>query len=502
MMNNKKKAVLCTLLLCAAACLVLTACTSDKPISANPSGIPTSIESANKGTVTPTPSPLPTPIVDRPADRNDFTKVSRAYDKEVLNETIEDVSYIFNPFYADAAGDKTIEEDTQLKLLFTDDKGQAFGGVEYPCLAYSVEKMSDADIASKTDYIMEDGEVCYRIVLKEGVCFADGTPITADDVIYSLKTISDDDYSGPGKVHNMAIRGMDEYHTQILAATRETADKYAHMTAAEEGNCPDECDDAEQWADVWQYTDEAGTKMAEDIVKYVNETYPLDAYVQTYLSTKLTYSHIAADESLQVLYAMRLWGGYAKKYTASDNTMTDMNGEVHKLSEQPLTAADFWALIRDFYGNNYSAVDGINYESPFSYSGKYFEDYLAECYCENNKGVEEISGITVSEENYPDGAHRTCIDVIMDSTENIADFNFFVAEKKLYEGNEKSNSVVGGAGRYLLVKVSEEAIELTANEDYLLGSPEYKNLVYYINNSEEKGEESDEVDEADAGDNN
>ena len=480
LMDRRKNKRIFIAVTCLLTVAMLSGCTDSKPVVTGPSGIPSQSETNNKEV---TPEITPTPIVDVPEDRYDSRTAARSADRELLNDTISGTEYVFNPFYATSEGDLVIVDKTQLKLFDVDAKGKAVGGINAPCLAYMIEQIPVEQTTDTAEWN------AYRIVLKEGIKFADGTPVTAEDVLFTAKILANPEYETPSTLGQMKLLGMDEFYTQISEETRELGDKYAHVDINSDGSTPEGVDEAE-WKEVWDSFDDAGILMTKDIVKYVNEQYPLDAYVQTYLSTKLTYSHIQADESLQILYAMRLWGGYAKKYVSSTNIMTDLTGAEHDLNENPLTYEDFWVLIRDFYGYNFSSVDGLNYESPYAYSGKYFEDYLAEAYCENHKGVDEIKGLTIGQREFEDGAVRTCIEVVLDKNEDLSKLNMYVAEKALYEKDVKNNSVAGGAGEYTVTKVSEEGIELTANEDYLLGSPEYKSILYTIDN----GEDGDEMD--------
>lgn len=483
-MINRRKYAKCALIIGVLAGVLLVGCKGSEPVDHGPQDIPTPVASD----VTTAPSPIPTPIVDVPKDRYDAVSVPRSADKESATETVSDVEYIFNPFYAKSEGDVSIVDKTQLKLFDVDASGNVRGGIDYPCLAYSVEKIPLASMNGDFSDVSDLYEG-YRIVLKEGITFADGSDVTADDVLFSIKTLAHEDYDGTSEIGKIGVYGMEQYNTQISDETRATAEKYAYYDINEDGTSPFTGEEATKWQEVWDCFDEAGILMTEDIVKYVNEQYPIDAYVQTYLSTKLTYSHVEADPSLQILYAMRLWGGYAKKYVASTNTMTDLNGVEHNLTEEPLTIEDFWMLIRDFYGYNLGNIDGLNYESPFEYSNKYFEDYLADAFCLNHKGVDEIAGIVISEKTFEDGAVRKCIDVVIDKNEKLADLNVYVVEKKLYESDIKNNTASGGAGEYVISKVSEEGIVLAANESYLLGSPEYGTITYTI-----ETEDSDEMD--------
>lgn len=372
----------------------------------------------------------------------------------------------------------------------------------------AADEATVADETSETDETGEDGETGeteenaepeevpevyrrYRIILKQGLTFADGTPITLDDVLYSIRTVTNPEYNGPVGICDLDIEGMEAYYTRVPADVRKTAETILDIGINEDGTYPEsDLVTPEQQAEFWSCMDKAGINMTQAIIDRVNSKYAIDAYVQTFLSNNLTYSHIAADKNLQVAYAMAI-SGYMSSYKSSTNVFKDTFGVEYNLNDEELTVEDFWNVIFTYYGYNLDRETGLGYESVDR--NKYFEDYLEEVYFADKLGVDSISGIIPGEIADDDGAVRPYIDVLIGNYSELSDFNFFVTEKEFY-ATRRNSKELHGAGEYVLVSFDGVTAELKANDLYLLGAPEQKYIIYTTEVI------TDEVDETDAGD--
>ena len=521
-MNRKSfdpKRIVLAMIAVMAAVFALGCKHTSTPIDATPSVTPGVSEKATP-TVAPTatPIPTPTPIVDMPLDRVSAEELNRTADEE--GELVipgPEVWEVLNPFYSTEPKEVEIVDQTQVRLFDIDENGEIRAGIDYPCIAYSVvkteegikhegeyqPKKTDAEQAGEG----EEGEAGeteetdeteaepakektydkYTIVLKEGLTFADGTPVTVDDVIFSLYTLSDIGYEGANGLGGLDIYGMRAYNTQVPESVRAEAALAIEGGLTEAGTCPKEFTDKTLWTAVWINFDKAGVAFVEDMIKSVMENPKLmfDAPVQAFLSPYLTFAHVQASPSLQVLYTMTMFG-YVRSFNYSKNTMRDCFDVVHDLNEEELTPELFWGLIKEYYGYNLSDT-GINYER--GYKEKRYEDYLAEAYYAERLGVESIEGITVSEAAFGDDALRPCIEVTIASDADLADFNFYVVEKSVYENDLKRTDVLTGAGKYILVSNDENGALLEANENYMLGVEKQKYLRYIVEeeNPEEEG---------------
>jgi len=74
--------------------------------------------------------------------------------------------------------------------------------------SYAAEYTEPEEITNEAGEIVQ---VIYTIKLKEGMVFSDGTPVTADDLIFSLKIYLDPSYDGLSTMRALDIEGLKAY---------------------------------------------------------------------------------------------------------------------------------------------------------------------------------------------------------------------------------------------------------------------------------------------------
>ena len=459
-------------------CIAVSGCKKDEKL---PDNVLVKITEPVSPTPTPTPLPTPTPIIDRPEIRYDASVQPRKEDDEKPEEIrFDDEVMILNPFYADTELAKSIVARTQAPLFSIDPQGKACAGVEYPCVAYEYEFIDDRSMFGQAGREAGDDYRVLRVVLKEGIDFCTGDQVTIDDVVYSAYVLSDRNYDGPVEFRNNDIYGLEDYYTQISSERREKAAKIKLYGINKDGTYPnvDGISRSDQ-KEFWGCWNEAGERFATDIIKFVNDKYGENAYVQAFLSNSLTWSKVAADESLKTAYAFAIWG-YMKSFNARTMIMTDTFDNTYNLNETSLTNKDLFNVIFKYYQYDLDDKTGINYECPVP--GKHFEDYVEEIYLDKSPMVEYISGISTGAYRYPDFAMRGCVYFLVGKDVTPETLNFYVVPRNVYLGNERINDLKG-AGEYYLDNISEEenTITLVANDNYMLGSPKKKYIKYIWN---------------------
>ncbi len=131
---------------------------------------------------------------------------------------------LFNPFYSTSAGDSTIVSMTQISMLSAAYRN---GEVE---VAYGE---NEAVVAKDYEIVTnEDGTVSYYFVLKNGIKFSDGHPLTMEDVLFNFYTYLDPGYTGSNTLNSTKILGLSNYRAQIIGAGSEEADKQITSQAA------------------------------------------------------------------------------------------------------------------------------------------------------------------------------------------------------------------------------------------------------------------------------
>ena len=64
----------------------------------------------------------------------------------------------------------------------------------------------------------------YNLKLRDDVVFSDGTPLTADDVIFSMYVYADMDYDGYATFSGTPIKGLQNYRLNSTVADSITVE--------------------------------------------------------------------------------------------------------------------------------------------------------------------------------------------------------------------------------------------------------------------------------------
>ena len=147
----------------------------------------------------------------------------------------------FSPFFSETAYDADVYQMTQLSLLTSDRQGNVIlKGIEGEKIAYNGTEYTYYGPANLTITEKEDGTVDYAFTLRQDLKFSDGTPLTIDDVIFTMYVLSDPTYDGSSTFFALPIKGMKEYRAGmdtllnlVYAAGRNNTD-YTFWTADEQ----------------------------------------------------------------------------------------------------------------------------------------------------------------------------------------------------------------------------------------------------------------------------
>lgn len=133
--------------------------------------------------------------------------------KDAIVLMSEELSGLFNPFYATAGADHNVIGLTQIGMLSTEyvkdsnygpyGTAQMVAGDDYACVvkAYSVDTS-------------DPNETVYTFVLKNGLKFSDGKPLTMNDVMFNIYEYLDPVYTGSSTMYSIKIKGLSKYRTQ------------------------------------------------------------------------------------------------------------------------------------------------------------------------------------------------------------------------------------------------------------------------------------------------
>lgn len=136
----------------------------------------------------------------------------------------EQLDGLFNPFFSTSAADGTIVAMTQIGMLSSKYEG---GEVK---VAYG-----DNEAVVTKDYdIVDNGDdtTTYTFVLKNGILFSDGQPLTMEDVLFNYYVYLDPVYTGSNTLYSTDILGLAEYRTQTVGSSSDDSDDLIASQAA------------------------------------------------------------------------------------------------------------------------------------------------------------------------------------------------------------------------------------------------------------------------------
>ncbi len=118
----------------------------------------------------------------------------------------EELSGLFNPFYATSGADMDVVGMTQIGMLSTDNQGLPAAGDDLPTVtkAFNFETKGSG----------EEAETVYTFVIKNGLKFSDGHALTMNDVLFNMYEYLDPVYTGSSTMYSIDIKGLSQYRTQ------------------------------------------------------------------------------------------------------------------------------------------------------------------------------------------------------------------------------------------------------------------------------------------------
>ena len=123
---------------------------------------------------------------------------------------------LFNPFFSTSAADGTIVAMTQIGMLSSK---YVNGEVEVAYGDNEAVVVKDYDIVEN-----DDDTITYTFVLKNGIQFSDGQPLTMEDVLFNYYVYLDPVYTGSNTLYSTDIVGLSEYRTQTVGSSSDDSD--------------------------------------------------------------------------------------------------------------------------------------------------------------------------------------------------------------------------------------------------------------------------------------
>lgn len=414
---------------------------------------------------------------------------------------IQTLSSKFSPFFADTGYDQDVVEMTQVALMTTDRTGGIiFNGIEGETRNYNGTDYYYQGIADLSQVYDKDSDITtYTAKLREDIKFSDGTPMTADDVIFNYYVYLDPSYTGSTTLNSYDIVGLQAYLTQVpedsLASVVPAMDALkaagAGYTVTEADPFTQEIYDAYQagMVELWK----ADT---QGITDYVFANYA-DSYAEAILGK--TADEVGASEGLKTSLGMALWGfGEVSEDFA---TITTVAGKTIAVAEA--TNDDYYEAAAAKYGNDFAAyldagesatgttLDALNSSTMSAIAAASGVDMSAGV--PNIAGIKKLDDYTV--EIKVNGFSAPAIYSILGI--QVAPLHYYGDGTYDYEANnfghpygdlscmqDKLDKPMG-AGAYKFVKYENRVVYYEANEHYFLGAPATKSFQFKETNSAE-----------------
>ena len=137
----------------------------------------------------------------------------------------EQLDGLFNPFFYTSAPDGTIVAMTQIGML----------GSKYIDGDVQVAYGDNEAVVVKDYEIIEnkDDTTTYNFVLKNGILFSDGHPLTMEDVLFNYYVYLDPVYTGSNTLYSTDILGLSEYRTQTVGSASDSSNDMINSQAAD-----------------------------------------------------------------------------------------------------------------------------------------------------------------------------------------------------------------------------------------------------------------------------
>lgn len=400
----------------------------------------------------------------------------------------------FSPFYGETAYDNDVsmkyvgEElatlDRQGAIVYNGIEGETrpFNGTDHTYTGIADLKVERDEAANKTVYTAK---------LREDVKFSDGTPMTADDLIFSYYVLLDPSYSGPVTLSSYDIVGLKAYQTQTpedLYAKFEEVAKAIYAAGEDHEWAEGDAWTKEQQEAFWAAVKTAWVEDVQDIVNYVMMNYNTADYTGEIGATP---EEITANEGLQVAFGMAMWGFG----TYADGVLTGKSGKTWSLKDGAYPAIeDYYAEAYEAYGHDPEAFFGTEAvdtgaTSTLAAAQSSFIAEQAKAEPEAANGVPNIAGIKKLDdytvEVTMNGFEAPAVYVVFGIA--VAPMHYYGDKAQYDYDNNKFGFPFGdlsmvqakttqpmGAGPYKFVRYENKVVYLEANENFWKGEPKIK----------------------------
>lgn len=381
----------------------------------------------------------------------------------------DDVSEKFSPFFGESVPDEDVWLLTTVSLLDFDRQGEiVYNGIEGETRSYNGTDYTYTGISDCVVTENEDGTVDYDFTLRDDVKFADGEPLTIDDVIFSYYVYLDPSYDGSSSTYALPIKGLDAYRNGSTVLYQLLLDKGADNT------------------DFTYYTEDDQKKFFETDLPAAGEAFAKS------IADYCTAAGYVVDGLDEVSNGMVNWG-FA---TQNDDGSITGNGTDTTWTEAP-TYADMWNEMVAIYDGDYQTLSDTEAADSSLFS---FLDDSYKTTVETGDSVDHIEGIQKTGDNsvrvtltevdataiYQLAVYVSPLHYYGDESLYDYDNNQFGFPKGDLSSVRAKTTAPMGAGPYKYVSYDNKIVYMEANEYYYKGAPKTKNLQWKTTSEADK----------------
>lgn len=350
----------------------------------------------------------------------------------------------FSPFFALSAADQDVVDMFTLYALTLDRVSNPVNNaIEGETRSYNG---TDYTYTGPTDVIVTenaDGSVFYDITLRDDLVFADGTPITIDDLIFSFYVVLDPTYDGNNTLYSVPIKGLDAYRSGMDTL-------YNLMIAAGADNTDFTYWDEDTQKKFWE-TDlpAAGEAWAQTILDYcVNQGYNAEGDAVEDIAANWGYTLDA--------------GATAKDFFEA--ILANFDGDYYEASDVETADKTLFQMLPDEYLVGVATGDSADYIEGIEKTGDYSmrvttTELAANAIYQMQQNIAPLHwyGDTAQ---YDYDAHK---------------FGFPKGDLSMIKAK---TSTPLGAGPYQFKEYSNGVVYMEANPNYYKGEPLIKHLSF------------------------
>ena len=381
----------------------------------------------------------------------------------------DDVSEKFSPFFGESVPDEDVWLLTTVSLLDIDRQGEiVYNGIEGETRSYNGTDYTYTGISDCVVTENEDGTVDYDFTIRDDVKFADGEPLTVDDVIFSYYVYLDPSYDGSSSTYALPIKGLDAYRNGSTVLYQLMLDKGADNT------------------DFTYYTEDEQKKFFETDLPAAGEAFAKS------IADYCTASGYVVDGLDEVSNGMVNWG-FA---TQNDDGSITGNGTGTTWTEAP-TYTDMWNEMVAIYDGDYQTLSDTEAADSSLFA---FLDDSYKVTVETGDSVDHIEGIQKTGDN---SVRITLTEVDATAIYSLATYVsplHYYGDESLYDYDNNQfgfpkgdlssvrakTTAPMGAGPYKYVSYDNKIVYMEANEYYYKGAPKTKNLQWKTTSEADK----------------